>query len=359
MKKQYAQRADCFFTQTKGFLIKKNPTTQRLAIFLRNAKSGYSLKVQGETQMSRNKENIKMQLNRRLNELLRIWHKNQPETRGMPNYNPTRSEGVRSILTADTYRKSLNVFGDYCKTQNIRSIDQIDEKVVEGFLQSRRNLSGSTISKDLSSINKVLGSNYTPGQFGFAKRTADKIVHNRGILTANSTAKLDRNQAALWFAYATGCRRSSILTTTADKAIRDEHGSIIGFEFREKGGRCRNAFLLPPEQAKMTAYVDGRIAALGANCRLIDSCDSSCNPHFQRGLYAQELYQEMKAAKDDGRDIYNGHRDIFVNQELYERAVSRYKSDTVCNYDAKICAEISQSMGHNRISVVIESYLRK
>ena len=309
--------------------------------------------------MSRNKENIKMQLNRRLNELLRIGQKKQPEIKGTPNYNPTRSEGVRSILTADTYRKSINTFGDYCKTQNIRSIDQIDEKVVEGFLQSRRNLSGHTISKDLSSINKVLGSNYTPSQFGFAKRTADKIVHNRGVLRANSTAHLDRNQAALWFAYATGCRRSSILTTTADKAIRDEHGTVIGFEFREKGGRCRNAFLLPSEQTKMTAYVDGRIAALGQNCRLIDSCDSSCNPHYQRGRYAAQYYAEAKAAKDEGRDLYNGHRDTFVNQELYERSISRYKSDTVSNYDAKICAEISQSMGHNRISVVIESYLRK
>ena len=110
--------------------------------------------------MSRNKENIKMQLNRRLNELLRIGQKKQKETKGMPNYNPSRSEGVHSVSCADTYRKSLNTFGDYCKTQNIRSIDQIDEKVVEGFLQSRRNLSGDTISKDLSSVNKGLGSNY-------------------------------------------------------------------------------------------------------------------------------------------------------------------------------------------------------
>ena len=109
----------------------------------------------------------------------------------------------------------------------------------------------------------------------------------------------------------------------------------------------------------MTAYVDGRMAALGANCRLVDSCDSSCNPHFQRGRYAAQYYAEAKAAKDEGRDLYNGHRDTFVNQEQYERAISRYKSDTVCNFDTKICAEISQSMGHNRISVVVESYLRK
>ena len=58
--------------------------------------------------MSRKKENIKMQLNRRLNELLRIGHKKQPETKGTPNYNPTRSEGVRSVSTADTYRKSIS-----------------------------------------------------------------------------------------------------------------------------------------------------------------------------------------------------------------------------------------------------------
>ena len=107
--------------------------------------------------MSRNKENIKMQLNRRLNELLRIGQKKQKESSGTPNYNPSRSEGIHSISSADTYRKSLNTFGDYCKTQNIRSIDQIDEKVVEGFLQSRRNLSGHTISKDFEVLIEADG----------------------------------------------------------------------------------------------------------------------------------------------------------------------------------------------------------
>ena len=47
--------------------------------------------------MSRNKENIKMQLNRRLNELLRIGQKKQKESKGTPNYNPSRSEEVQNL----------------------------------------------------------------------------------------------------------------------------------------------------------------------------------------------------------------------------------------------------------------------
>ena len=312
--------------------------------------------------MSRHKMNIKMQLNRRIDELLRIGEKKTKEERDSPNYNSNRSEGIHSIRTADTYRRCINVFADYCKTQGIKRVEDIDESIVAGFVDQRRECSSWTISKDLAAINKVLndGNIYTPAQFGIEPRYADNVVHNRRTLMENSTAEAERNQIALWFVHATGCRRSSVLTVTASQAIRDDDDIVIGFQFKEKGGRERNALLLPVERERMTEFVNAKIAESGEGCHLISQCDRNCNPHFERAHYCQDMYELMRQAKESGRDIYDGYRDIFINEEKYQHAIEhpRYSADFVRGYDTKILAELSQQLGHNRISVLLGSYLR-
>ena len=93
---------------------------------------------------------------------------------------------------------------------------------------------------------------------------------------------------------------------------------------------------------------------------MIDTCDRNCNPHYQRAEYANQLYVELKDHRDRGEDIYAGHRSRFIDEENLVRALShpRYRRDTVHGYETKLCAEISQALGHNRIEVVVNSYLR-
>jgi hypothetical protein len=310
--------------------------------------------------MSRNKSNIKMQLHKRIDELLRIGQKKVKETRGTPHFNPNRSEGIHSIKTAETYRQVINIFAEYCKTQGIKDVAQIDSNIIGSFVGTRSNLSPWTLSKDLAAINKVLDPHYTPKDFGIQERSHNQIINNRRVHTDNSTAGAERNQTALWFARATGCRRSSILTVTAEKAIRNEDGTVIGFQFREKGGRERNAIVLPSERQAMTNYVNARITESGENCRLVDSCDRNCNPHYCRAEYANELYRELKEYRDRDEDIYCGHRSMFIDERHLQKALShpRYQRETVHGYETKLCAEISQALGHNRIEVVVNSYLR-
>lgn len=50
--------------------------------------------------MGRKSKNIKIELNRRIDELLRIGEKKVKDDKD----NPNRAEGIHSIRTADTYR---------------------------------------------------------------------------------------------------------------------------------------------------------------------------------------------------------------------------------------------------------------
>ena len=111
----------------------------------------------------------------------------------------------------------------------------------------------------------------------------------------------------------------------------------------------------------VTEFVQSRVAERGEHCRLIDSCDSNANPHYERGVYAQEMYKQMVDYREREQDIYCGSRHKFINEENYQKAIKhpRYRSEYVRGHNTRICTGVSQQLGHNRIDVVINHYLCK
>jgi hypothetical protein len=202
-------------------------------------------------------------------------------------------------------------------------------------------------------LNKVLETNYTPKDFNIGNRSQKEVIHNRRILTANLTADRASNQDALWFASCTGARRETLMSVTANQAIRNDDGQVIGFRFeRCKGGKTGCVLVLPDQREKMTSFVDNKIATAGQNARLISHCSKNCNPHYERGNYAQSLYSSLKEAKDNGRDLYDGRRGLFIDDRKMAHAMShqRYSAPTVRGYDTQVLAEVAQHLLHYRIS---------
>jgi hypothetical protein len=303
--------------------------------------------------MGRNHKNIKIQLNQKLDSLLRIGQKKQKEKVGSPNYNPNRSEGCHSIQTAQTYRQVINDLGSFLKNEGVKDISQIDRQMVTKYMETKKGQSKWTTAKICSALNKVLETNYTPKDFGIGNRSQKEVIHNRRILTANSTADRASNQDALWFASCTGARRETLMSVTANQAIRNDDGQVIGFRFeRCKGGKTGCVLVIPNQREKMTSFVDNKIATAGQNARLISHCSKNCNPHYERGNYAQSLYSSLKEAKDNGRALYDGRRGLFIDQQKYEQAMNhpRYSSPTVRGYDTAVLAEVAQHLLHYRIS---------
>ena len=105
--------------------------------------------------VGRNHKNIKIQLNQKLDSLLRIGQKKQKETVGSPNYNPNRSEGVHSIETAQTYRKVINDFGSFLKNEGVKDVSQIDRQMVTKYMETKKGQSKWTTAKICSALNKV------------------------------------------------------------------------------------------------------------------------------------------------------------------------------------------------------------
>lgn len=302
--------------------------------------------------MGRKSKNIKIELNRRIDELLRIGEKKIKDDKT----NPNRAEGIHSIRTADTYRSIANSFADFLKGQGVRTMAEIERQHIEDYMLSRSALSAYTHSRDLSAINKLLDTRYTPRDFGFQDRKYSHITNNRGTALYD-TSEAKRNREQIEFVRATGIRRQSIATITPEQAVRNVSGQVIGFHLIEKGGRERNCVVLEQERPRITELVNQKIAEQGATAPMFRAVDSNANPHYARREYAQALYADLKQAHEDGRDYYDGYRSKFINEQALEKAISRYNNEVVRGYERDVMAEVSQNMGHNRIDVIIYHYL--
>lgn len=300
--------------------------------------------------MSKYHKNIKMQLNKALDSKLRIG-----ESKQKIYSNPNKAAGIHSIGTAGAYRSTICVFGDYLKGQGVRDLNDIGEREVKGFLDSRSDLSPWTLAKDLSAINKVLGTEYTGRDMGIPMRNAQDITNNRGYSAYNTSGR-ERNTDALRFVAATGIRRESIGSITPSQAVFGSNGQVIGFDVVEKGGRERLCVVLEPEREYITQLVQAHLEA--PYSPLLSPVDANANPHYFRAEYAQALYNELAEAKSAGVDYYDGMRERFINEANAERAMSRYAHDVYRGYDLSIVAEVSQNLGHNRLDVVLTHYLK-
>ena len=304
--------------------------------------------------MGRKNKNITIQLNRRIDELLRIGEK-KVKVDG-------RVATINSVQTADSYRGTANRLGEVCKSMGVRNIEDIDKGVIERYMESYRNASAWTVSREIAAANRLLGTSYTPRDFGFTqRRTYTSVKNNRGELPSSSTANKPENQDGLYLASVTGCRRSSITTVTANDAIRDEHGKIYAFNWCEKGGRCRTSLVLPSEQGNLTRWVDSKLkGGHSPDAPLVDYISKNAPCHRMRSEYARDLYAELKDAKERGVDVYEGRKyELFIDKDKYDYSYNnpRFKSDTPHGFQKDLALEVSFALGHNRLDVSLYSYL--
>ena len=304
--------------------------------------------------MGRKNKNITIQLNNRINELLRIGEK-KVKVNGV-------AEGIHSVKTAEQYRKTALRLSKVCKEMGIKSIGDIDKSVVARYMEAYRDASAWTVSRELAAISKIRSETITPKELGFTqRRTYTSVKNNRGDLPPSSTANKPENQDALYLASVTGCRRSSIATVTANDAIRDEHGKIYAFNWCEKGGRCRTSLVLPSEQGNLTRWVDSKLkGGHSPDAPLVDYISKNAPCHRMRSEYAIELYGELKEAKERGVDAYNGRKyELFIDRDKYDYSYNnpRFKGDVVHGFDKDVALEVSFALGHNRLDVSLYSYL--
>lgn len=287
-------------------------------------------------------------------------------------WNPSKSDLVHSCKTADAYRDTINQFSNFIKSEHgeiwkTHDLNSITKNTAYDFLKSKeeQGCSAYTISRHMAALNKVLNLELNKKEGHLIKRSHNEISRSRGPKEHDSAKRDAANKEQMDITRAFGTRRESICSSNYSlrpsnffKNDQKLYVSVI-----EKGGRYSEHVCLPSKAAEIEKFLENRgIIPLERTClissdlsnlkskelfletywdreevKLFDTFDKKCDNHACRSEYATSLYKELLEEK-----LKNGYE---------------MKAD-YRGYEKEIISEVSKNLGHNRLSVVVEHYLR-
>lgn len=306
-------------------------------------------------------KNLKIQMHQKIDSLLCIGeskhHAKQAYKEYCKNnnikYNPSKTIGIYSIKTADAYRQTVSEFGEWLKSNksevwSTKDLTNINRDTVKEYLQHRdKACSAYTVSKDMSALNKVLNLDLSKKECNLQERSYKNITRSREDKLHDKQYNADNYKEQILIAQSFGLRRESIVGgdyQIKDVSLFSRYGEVY-CSVIEKGGRYREAPCLAEykEHVQETFNIQEReslskqefIELYNTSDNLLfDSYTTKIDNHAFRAEYAQALYNQL------------------LEENYYPNSVN-YRG-----YVKDALQEVSQALGHNRLSVVVEHYLR-
>lgn len=311
---------------------------------------------------------FKYQIQQRLRELDRIGeskhqakqaYRQACEERNLP-WNPAKAEGIHSVKTMEAYRQTAFEFTGWLKENHpeTRDLMTVPREHVVAYLQQRQTEGKSpwTVSKDMSALNKVLSLNVTKQEAGLRERSYMHAERSRLDRAHDHKYNPKNYERQITFAKAFGCRRESIVGGTYQ--VKDvslfKHEGKVYVSLIEKGGRYREAPCLssmqptiekmfpniserpltPINELQSTGKANFEVLYQSSQGHLFDRYTTKIDNHAFRHEYARTILQE-------------------ISQVLESKDEKLYRG-----YDRQVLKEVSEALGHSRLSVVVEHYLR-
>lgn len=202
-------------------------------------------------------------------------------------------------------------------------------------MESRKDLSAYTVKLAASALCKLYGESLEELGISTKRAARSEITRSRGIAKRDSHFSEEKNAEFVEFCRSTGLRRSEITKLRGDQLIERDGEYYI--ETTGKGGRFRVITICGDVE-----LVIGKMKEAGTG-KVWKKVPQNADIHSYRADYASRIY--LKYA----RPIEEIPRK--------ERYICR-KDKAGIVYDKAAMLEASKALGHNRISVVGEHYLR-
>lgn len=312
------------------------------------------------------KKNLTIQMHNIINDLLRIGeskhdakliYKEYCKENNLP-WNPSKSPFIHSTGTAENYRQVVTEFSAWLKVNepdiwSTKDLSKIDKEIGYKYLKEREsnNLSAWTIKKDMSALNKVLDLGLNGKEGNLKDRRLTDITRSRTAKAHDQSYNANNYKDQIEMSKAFGVRRESILggefqikETSLFKKDNEIYISVV-----EKGGKYREAPCLKSyheiidskyninerESFSKSEFVSYYMS--DDSDFLFDKYTAKIDNHAFRSEYATNLYEEIASdILDNGDSVDNDY----------------------CGYDSSILREVSNALGHNRINVIVNNYLR-
>ena len=248
---------------------------------------------------------------------------------------------IYSKATFQTYKQQFKHFADWLKEAHPEAVTLEDARAfVDEYLKHLIELERSaySISTAKAAIAKVMGVEAT--QFiATPPRLRADIKRSRGVAERDKHISDKKEEELARFTSATGLRRKEMTMIKAEDLFFENGQAYLNITQGTKGGKSRVAKIVGKTEEETKDIVKWIQSKKG---RLFNKLSSNYDNHYYRASYANRLYNQLK------RDI-----DDIPTQERY--VMRKDRAGEI--YDKKAMLLVSNALGHNRISVIAQSYL--
>ena len=278
------------------------------------------------------------------------------ESKHEAKINGTAKDGIYSHSTANTYSRECLKFADYVKTNSPQGrytpLEASKSLAREYIARENANKSPYTVKLERSALAKLFGVEGT--ELGAVRnRSRENITRSRNrTIISEKTGKEIKNTSTrsgrfseknhpdeVAFARGTGMRRAEMGKVHGDQLFKRADGSYCFkiIDNQAKGGRFRE---IP---------IRGNVERIKELCeeaghgKVFSNVPNHMDVHHYRYEYATNLYREFARERND---IPKAER-YCCRKELKGTW-----------YDKSAMKIVSEALGHSRINVIAEHYLR-
>ena len=241
------------------------------------------------------------------------------------------------IYSWSTYRNYLSKacnFAKWAKSEHGCKTLDAARPYVDEYLENRKDLSAYTQKLDASALAKVYSCS-TKDFISTGIRHRADITRSRGKKVRDSHFSEENHREFINFCKGTGLRRREITELHGNQLIERDGGYFIGVT--GKGGKYREAPIISDIKnivSKMSSAGDGRVW---------DKIPNGADIHSYRSNYATTLYKSLERPLEG----------LKHEEKYYCR-----KDLKGTSYDRQAMQKTSEALGHNRISIIAEHYIR-
>lgn len=219
-------------------------------------------------------------------------------------------EGVYSVVTFQTYRQVAHEFAAWCR-QNTKTRTMDEAKFYAGFYLQERITQGKsawTIQRDRSALRKIFQDPELCWEVAVPKRRLAEIKRSRYPVKMDQQFDPGRHPDLVDFCKATGLRRHELEAICPEDIYR-KGNRLIAFVRQGKGGKSREATVLPGMEMRVLEIIQGRLPGKP----IFDHVPARMDVHSYRREYSiarQEQALELEVSRDLGHnrlDIIRGH----------------------------------------------------
>ena len=255
---------------------------------------------------------------------------------------------IYSYETRRSYIKSSIYFVKWVKTQPIkpeighkpRTIDEC-RLYVDDYLCYRESceLSPFTVRLDAAALAKLFNCSIGDFNVELSARSRSKIVRSRGVKARDRHFSEKNHTDFVDFCKATGLRSSEIQKLRGTDLVQADDGSLR-ISVKGKGGKRRDALVFGSDEVVEKVIRKMNDAGTG---KVWPHAPNAADIHSYRAFYATALYKHL--ARDPK---------LIPREQRYDCR----KDLKGTHYDRVAMKTVSQALGHNRICIIANNYLR-